>query len=243
MSHDWPVEITQYGDQQNLLKQQPRFRPSIEKGELGSPPLMELLWSLRPSYWFSAHMHCKFEAVVNHEPDPTSAPTPGQAAAAPAESTDVPTPDNEQPPPTRHTTHFLALDKCVPKRPYMHVIDIAPTTAPPPASPPTLTYGPGWLAISRALHPFLSTTRRQQNLPPPPDMVRLIAESQRWVDKNVGEWEIAHVQEFVMTAPGPVNQDPKLPKDMPQPPWYVNAQTEAFCAMLGLKSKVNPPSA
>ncbi|KAG9102392.1 hypothetical protein FRC06_002039 [Ceratobasidium sp. 370] len=74
-------------------------------------------------------------------------------------------------------------------------------------------------------------------------MARLIAESQRWVDENVGEREIAHVQKFVMTAPGPVNSDPKPPAGLQQPPWYANAQTEAFCAMLGLEDKVNPPSA
>ncbi|KAG9127912.1 hypothetical protein FRC07_007563 [Ceratobasidium sp. 392] len=336
MSHDWPVEITKYGDLQNLLKRKPFFRSDIEKGELGSPPMMDLLRSLRPPYWFSAHMHCKFEAVVNHEPDSTPVPTPGQTVAAPAEtagllsggtanapapvnpdeiqlddldeepsngtsalptsnltvagnpdeiliededenesgqpaiaepgSASAPastalqhgetgagvTPVNERPPPSRHTTRFLALDKCLPRRQYMHVIDIAPSapsTSPVPTL--TLTYDREWLAISRALHPFLSTTRQQPNLPPPWDMAPLIAESQRWVDENVSEREIAHVQEFVMTAPGPVNQDPRPPRHLQQradslgglAPWYTNAQTEAFCAMLGLENKVNPPPA
>ncbi|KAG8713857.1 hypothetical protein FRC08_012723 [Ceratobasidium sp. 394] len=244
MSHDWPVEITQYGDQKNLLEQQPRFRPSIEKGEFGSPPMMELLWSLQPAYWFSAHMHCKFEAVVNHEPpDSTSAATPGQAAAGPSEGAKGPTLGNEQPLPSRRTTRFLALDKCVPNRPYMQLSDITPSTPPAPsASPPTLTFDREWLAISRALHPFLSTTRRQQNLPPPQKMARLITESQLWVDENVGEREIISVQKFAMTAPGPVNRDPKVPAGLQPPPWYRNAQTEAFCAMLGLENKTNPPT-
>jgi lariat debranching enzyme len=59
MSHDWPNEITSYGDVESLLKIKPFFQSQIENGELGSPPMMELLRSLRPAYWFSAHMHCK----------------------------------------------------------------------------------------------------------------------------------------------------------------------------------------
>lgn len=37
-----------------------------ERGELGSPPNLELLNALQPSYWFAAHLHCKFAAVVPH---------------------------------------------------------------------------------------------------------------------------------------------------------------------------------
>ncbi|KAG8748404.1 hypothetical protein FRC10_005951 [Ceratobasidium sp. 414] len=211
MSHDWPVEITKYGDLQSLLKRKPFFQADIEKGELGSPPMMDLLRSLRPLYWFSAHLHCKFEAVVNHEPasDSTSAPAPGQTAALSAENANIlpggaagepapanpdeirlddldeeplngagalptsgpaaanpdeiliededddvgraavaglgsasastapqqtetgacATPSNERPSSSRHTTHFLALDKCLPKRPYMNVcISSTPTS-------------------------------------------------------------------------------------------------------------------
>jgi len=36
---------------------------------LGSKPTRELLDELKPKYWFSAHLHCKFAAIVNHTSD------------------------------------------------------------------------------------------------------------------------------------------------------------------------------
>ena len=39
----------------------------VEDGSLGSPPARDLMGALRPRYWFSAHMHTKFAAMVSHE--------------------------------------------------------------------------------------------------------------------------------------------------------------------------------
>lgn len=48
-----------------------------------------LIHELKPKHWFSAHLHCRFTATVQH---------------------------NEH-----QTTHFLALDKCLPKRRFLEV--------------------------------------------------------------------------------------------------------------------------
>nr|GMD82524.1 lariat debranching enzyme [Ipomoea batatas] len=56
-------------------------------------PASEFLEKLRPSYWFSAHLHCKFAALVQH----------GEGSSV---------------------TKFLALDKCLPGRKFLQVIEV-----------------------------------------------------------------------------------------------------------------------
>eukprot|EP01116_Phalansterium_solitarium_P020989 TRINITY_DN6379_c0_g1_i2.p1 TRINITY_DN6379_c0_g1~~TRINITY_DN6379_c0_g1_i2.p1 ORF type:complete len:499 (+),score=143.14 TRINITY_DN6379_c0_g1_i2:143-1639(+) len=65
LSHDWPQGIMQYGDKEKLLNVKKFLRD--EEHTLGSPPAMKLMKVLEPSYWFSAHMHAKFPALVKHE--------------------------------------------------------------------------------------------------------------------------------------------------------------------------------
>ena len=51
---------------------------------------------MKPSYWFSAHLHVKFAAVVKHGVDVA----------------------NEE---ERKETKFLALDKCLPRKDFLQV--------------------------------------------------------------------------------------------------------------------------
>ncbi|KAG9445831.1 hypothetical protein H6P81_011959 [Aristolochia fimbriata] len=66
VSHDWPRGITDYGNWEQLIHQKPYFEKEIKERTLGSKAAAELLDKLKPPYWFSAHLHCKFPAVIQH---------------------------------------------------------------------------------------------------------------------------------------------------------------------------------
>ena len=66
ISHDWPAGIVDHGDKEGLLRAKPFFRDDIAKGQLGNPHMMGLLKQLQPAWWFSAHLHVRFQAEVDH---------------------------------------------------------------------------------------------------------------------------------------------------------------------------------
>ncbi|KAJ7176499.1 lariat debranching enzyme, C-terminal domain-containing protein [Mycena filopes] len=86
MSHDWPQSITDYGDLPKLLQHKTFLRSDIMSGQLGSPPLLNLLRTLQPEWWFSAHLHTRFEACVVHGELTAGAEAPVESHSGAAEA-------------------------------------------------------------------------------------------------------------------------------------------------------------
>ncbi|GAB1208377.1 hypothetical protein APSETT445_007125 [Aspergillus pseudonomiae] len=66
LSHDWPKQIENYGDYNTLFRIKKGFRQDSETGKLGNSAAKFVLDRLRPAHWFSAHLHVRFAATVEH---------------------------------------------------------------------------------------------------------------------------------------------------------------------------------
>ncbi len=69
LSHDWPQGVELRGDYNWLFSKKPDFKTDSDSGRLGSVAAKQCLDRLRPPYWFSAHLHTKFTAIIPHNED------------------------------------------------------------------------------------------------------------------------------------------------------------------------------
>ncbi|KAG7540747.1 Calcineurin-like phosphoesterase domain ApaH type [Arabidopsis thaliana x Arabidopsis arenosa] len=190
LSHDWPVGITDYGDSESLMRQKPYFRQEIEEKTLGSKPAALLLEKLKPRYWFSAHLHCKFAAAVQHGNDGS-------------------------------VTKFLALDKCLPGKKFLQIIEIESEPG-----PFEVLYDEEWLAITRKFNSIFPLTRRYTNF----STAGTIQESREWVRKKLEERQFKPF-EFARTVHA-YNPSQRIYDSIPEIPQ--NPQTLSLLELLGL---------
>ena len=305
ISHDWPRGVEWTGDWKTLFVKKDFFEADARAGTLGSSAAKYVMDRLRPPHWFSAHLHCKFAAVINYDHPEASPSENGQlrstgkthGSGAPQRNTDeidIDMDDEDSfyelpklpldstgsvrsmhatkppvvsedirallpasfarpvvpsPPPilshpesiSNKTTHFLALDKCLPNRNFLQLLEIEPMSRPPIPSysrPYRLSYDKEWLAITRV---FASELRLGNSVAPvSPNKGEahyspMIEAEEDWVEQNlVAQGKMAVPENFEITAP--VFDAAVDIGTMEQPREYTNPQTVYFCKLLDIEN-------
>ncbi|KAG7005077.1 hypothetical protein G7Y79_00022g052980 [Physcia stellaris] len=138
-----------------------------------------------------------------------------------------------QPPDIKNkTTHFLALDKCIPHRKFLQILDVdSVRQSTSKKGPPQLSYDKEWLAITRV---FAAEGDPTSNFPKDRGQAHyapLIDAENEWIEQNlVQTGRMVIPENFERTAPV---YDPAVglyPKE--QSKEYTNPQTIAFCDLL-----------
>ncbi|KAH7409296.1 lariat debranching enzyme, C-terminal domain-containing protein [Cadophora sp. MPI-SDFR-AT-0126] len=339
ISHDWPRAIEKSGNAKALWRAKPAFEQESKDGTLGNQAATYVMDRLRPPYWFSAHMHCKFAATKVYEDTPKPFEPPAVPPALPSVQQALPTiihnsdeidldmddenspakptatngtaytnhdeisldedePENHingtstfknqdeilldgestdaqptssvpsdlraqlpaafarpaapstrtqpgQPTPpeiTNKIVRFLALDKCLPGRKFLQLLEVPRTSTGSDSvslSKAKFEYDPEWLAITRvfASHIILGNKHGRA----PDDLGEghyqpLIEREQAWVEENIvkkGKLEIP--ENFVLTAPIFEVGTPEIVDDGPLE--YNNPQMQEFCDLVGIENK------
>ncbi|VDN07761.1 unnamed protein product, partial [Thelazia callipaeda] len=204
ITHDWPAGIACYGDVEQLLRLKPYFKDDLERNAIGNPISMNLL---HPRYWLAAHMHCFFAALVPHS-------------------------DKNDTEDVFEPTRFLSLDKPLPRRHFLQVLNFKVHQD----EPLHLSYDPIWLAILKSTDKFTSATKNISYMPSQHNR------NERW-DFRPTEEELEEIKKifdgdfkipmnFKMTAQ-PHKESEHI--DSAQEIYYRNPQSAEFCSKLGIQ--------
>ncbi|CAM9371145.1 unnamed protein product [Scytosiphon promiscuus] len=235
LSHDWPRGIVRYGDSNRLFRAKPCGKRRVKDNSLGNPAAEQLLHKIQPDYWFAAHLHVKFPAVVRH-----GSPREGQGR-----------PGSE----VHGVTRFLSLDKCLPNKDFLQLISITRPDVQEQGGgggqgdsqgdEVLLEYDVEWLSIVQASHYLLSSSRGQVEMPfetPRVQVEQMASIRSTLAARNLPGGPLVIPDNFETTAPSQSYFDSNRQK----PPKQImsllpNPQTDEFLALLGLDHVVTVP--
>uniref|UniRef100_A0A8R1V5A3 Lariat debranching enzyme C-terminal domain-containing protein n=1 Tax=Pristionchus pacificus TaxID=54126 RepID=A0A8R1V5A3_PRIPA len=207
LSHDWPTGIWDYGDKDWLLRKKVHFTEEVNAGTMGNPGARELLMKLRPQYWFSAHMHIGFPALVDH-----------------------PKKEGEE---NEKVTRFLSLDKPLPRRHFLQSIDLWVDEN----ADLSLSYDEEWLAILKNTDSLVCTTDKKAYLPSKMNKTERydFTPTEEELAEIRSLKDDFHIPfNFQPTAP-PLMKDDEEDKRAPPAFYYRNPQSTQFCSWLGIQ--------
>ena len=218
LSHDWPRGVHRHGNERRLLQSKRFLEQEVQSNTLGNPHTVPVMKQLKPDYWFAAHLHTKFAALVKH--DETS--VDGLVAR----------------------TKFLSLDKCLPNRDFLQVIHFpkAVRETTPSGARLKMSYDMEWLAILRAAEPYRSISRQQPRLPCVYNVMKAhVKEELAWVKGKAADdsafLEVPDNFEVSLEAHVPGKRLAAV-----QPPFHASKQTLQFVEKLGIRMPHVPPA-
>ncbi|XP_017478480.1 PREDICTED: lariat debranching enzyme [Rhagoletis zephyria] len=238
MSHDWPRGIYNYGNKSQLARFKPHFRDEMDKGQLGSRPCEDLLKLLKPNYWFAAHLHCKFAAVVPHDEVEDSSGEADESSNENHSSKDKPVGEDKD----ERITKFLALDKCLPKRRFLQLLDIE--TPEFTEGEVRLEYDLEWLTILHLTNHLTNVKSSKYYLPGPQNAAS--TERYNFVPnrdemenvRNKFAADLLIPKNFSRTVE-PYNASEANREHVSQPKAQINPQSQNFCDALGIDDPVS----
>lgn len=202
LSHDWPQNIHANATpqaQQQLRRKKQHFVQEMDEMRLGNKLFQPLLNHLKPRHWFSAHLHVRFEAMIDWS--------------------------------DTAVTNFLALDKCLPGRKYLEIIDVVPRVP----GPKVLSYDAEWMAILRKSDQLLSVDRSggTSRLFPaavvdPVSKEEVEAVQKLWPDGLSVPFNFTHAEPALLDK----DTDPGRRRS------FVNPQTTDFCRKISITDPI-----